>query len=164
MQEESLIFGKPCVILRNSTERPEGLKTNFQFLTKLDVERSKEKIKEYTSKNFKVEKFEKLFKEQLKKKFELKPLKIADKQISSDKTVKILFELEDHEKIETVLIPTPKRMTICISTQAGCKFGCRFCASGVLGWQRNLTPAEILTQIRHVKDECTKRKKELTRG
>ena len=57
MQEESLIFGKPCVILRNSTERPEGLKTNFQFLTKLDVEKSKEKIKEYLSKDFKIRKY-----------------------------------------------------------------------------------------------------------
>ncbi len=57
MQEESLIFGKPCVILRNSTERPEGLKTNFQFLTKLHVEKSKEKIKEYLSKDFKIGKY-----------------------------------------------------------------------------------------------------------
>jgi len=57
MQEESLIFGKPCVILRNSTERPEGLKTNFQFLTKLDVEKSKEKIKEYLSKDFKIKNY-----------------------------------------------------------------------------------------------------------
>ena len=54
MQEESLIFGKPCVILRNSTERPEGLKTNFQFLTKLDVEKSKAKIGEYLSKGFRI--------------------------------------------------------------------------------------------------------------
>ncbi len=46
MQEESLIFGKPCVILRKSTERPEGLKTNFQFLSKLDADKAKAKIKE----------------------------------------------------------------------------------------------------------------------
>ena len=57
MQEESLIFGKPCVILRYSTERPEGLKTNFQFLTKLDVETTIEKIREYSSGKFKVGKF-----------------------------------------------------------------------------------------------------------
>jgi len=57
MQEESLIFGKPCVILRNSTERPEGLETNFQFLTKLDVEESKTKIKEYLSKDFKIKSY-----------------------------------------------------------------------------------------------------------
>ena len=58
MQEESLIFGKPCMILRNSTERPEGLKTNFQFLTKLDIEKSKEKINEYLSRDFKIKTYE----------------------------------------------------------------------------------------------------------
>ena len=57
MQEESLIFGKPCVILRKSTERPEGLETNFQFLTKFDVEKSKAKIKEFSSKDFKIKKY-----------------------------------------------------------------------------------------------------------
>jgi len=57
MQEESLIFGKPCVVLRNATERQEGLETNFQFLSKLDVERTKEKIKEYCSSKFKVKKY-----------------------------------------------------------------------------------------------------------
>ena len=57
MQEESLIFGKPCVILRNDSERVEGFKSNFQFLTKLDVAKSVAKIKEYCSKEFKVEKF-----------------------------------------------------------------------------------------------------------
>ena len=54
MQEESLIFGKPCIILRYSTERPEGLKTNFQFLSKLDVKKTEEKIKEYLNKNFEI--------------------------------------------------------------------------------------------------------------
>lgn len=57
MQEESLILKKPCIILRNRTERPEGLKTNFQFLSKLDKEKTKEKIKEFTSSNFKIKSF-----------------------------------------------------------------------------------------------------------
>ncbi len=57
MQEESLIFSKPCIILRNSTERQEGLETNFQYLSKLDVEKTKEKIKEYLSPKFKIKKF-----------------------------------------------------------------------------------------------------------
>lgn len=57
MQEESLVFHKPCIILRNATERQEGLDSNFQFLSKLDVEKTKEKIKEYLSKDFKVKKF-----------------------------------------------------------------------------------------------------------
>ncbi|MFA5485300.1 MAG: UDP-N-acetylglucosamine 2-epimerase [Candidatus Pacearchaeota archaeon] len=57
MQEESLIFGKPCVILRMETERQEGLKTNFQFLTKLNVKKSKEKIYEYLSKGFEIKEY-----------------------------------------------------------------------------------------------------------
>ena len=57
MQEESLIFGKPCVILRNATERQEGLETNFQFLTKLDVIKTKQKIQEYLSKDFKIREY-----------------------------------------------------------------------------------------------------------
>jgi len=54
MQEESLIFEKPCIIMRNTTERPEGLKTNFQFLSKFRVEETKIKIKEFLSSDFKV--------------------------------------------------------------------------------------------------------------
>ena len=57
MQEESLIFQKPCVILRKSTERPEGLESNFQHLSKLNVKETKEKIKEYLSPKFNINKF-----------------------------------------------------------------------------------------------------------
>src|SRR5450631_1824791 len=69
--------------------------------------------------------------------FILKHNEIAQKVTSKDGTTKFLFDLHDHEKIETVLIPTPTRTTACISTQAGCKFGCKFCASGIGGWSRN---------------------------
>lgn len=58
MQEESLIFKKPCVLLRLATERQDGLKTNFQFLSRLNVEETKRKIDEFLSKNFKIEEFE----------------------------------------------------------------------------------------------------------
>jgi len=58
MQEESLIFKKPCILLRMNTERIEGLETNFQFLSKLDVEKTKEKIKEYLNPKFKIKSFE----------------------------------------------------------------------------------------------------------
>jgi len=54
LQEESLIFQKPCIILRNATERPEGLDFNFQYLSKLDVEKTKSKIQEYLNPNFKI--------------------------------------------------------------------------------------------------------------
>jgi UDP-N-acetylglucosamine 2-epimerase len=57
MQEESLVFKKPCIILRYDTERVEGLESNFQYLSKLDVEKTKAKIKEYLSPKFKVKQF-----------------------------------------------------------------------------------------------------------
>jgi 23S rRNA (adenine2503-C2)-methyltransferase len=74
--------------------------------------------------------------------------------VSEDGTTKFLFDLHDHEKIEAVLIPTTTRTTACISTQAGCKFGCKFCASGIGGWKRDLTCAEIVTQVLHIKEEA----------
>lgn len=70
---------------------------------------------------------------------------------SSDGTQKFLFQWADGERTETVLIPTPRRATVCVSTQAGCKFGCRFCASGLNGWRRNLTTAEIMAQVHAVR-------------
>lgn len=94
--------------------------------------------------------------------FHCSELKVLEKNESSDGTTKFLFELEDKERIETVLIPTKSRMTVCVSTQAGCKFGCRFCASGIGGWRRNLEVFEILMQILHIQDECIKRKRALT--
>lgn len=87
----------------------------------------------------------------LKKEFTFSNQAVLKRDISSDGTIKVLFELYDREKVETVLIPTSKRATVCISTQAGCKFGCRFCASGIGGWKRNLDCAEILDQILYMK-------------
>ena len=100
--------------------------------------------------------------DRLKKDFILKKNEIAKKKVSPDGTTKFLFELDDREKIESVLIPTAKRTTACISTQAGCKFGCQFCASGLGGWARNLTCAEILTQVLQVKEESQKHKRPLS--
>ena len=79
---------------------------------------------------------------------------VSDQQISSDGTAKFLFELNDGERIETVLIPTASRITVCVTSQSGCKFGCRFCASGIGGWKRNLSVAEILDQILYVKEKA----------
>ena len=100
--------------------------------------------------------------DQLKKDFVLKPNTIAQKEVSEDGTTKFLFDLYDREKIESVLIPTLQRTTACISTQAGCKFGCRFCASGIGGWARNLSCAEIVTQVLHVREESLKHQKPLS--
>lgn len=100
--------------------------------------------------------------EKLEERFDLSRLTIAQKQVSKDGTTKFLFDLHDHEKVETVLIPTETRTTVCVSSQAGCKFGCRFCASGIGGWIRNLTVAEILAEILHAKEEAQKHKKPLS--
>ncbi len=66
---------------------------------------------------------------------------------SLDGTKKFLFRLEDGNRIESVLIPDKKRLTLCLSTQVGCAMGCRFCLTGKIGLKRNLTTAEILNQI-----------------
>jgi 23S rRNA (adenine2503-C2)-methyltransferase len=67
---------------------------------------------------------------------------------SSDGTVKHLWRLADGELIESVLIPTTDRLTLCISSQAGCAMGCTFCATGWAGFQRQLTAGEIVSQYR----------------
>lgn len=94
----------------------------------------------------------------LKDNFYLFGLNLAKKIKSKDGTEKFLFELSDRNYIETVVIPTEKRVTVCISTQAGCKFACAFCASGLLGFKRNLTCAEIIEQILYLKNNCPARR------
>ncbi|MEZ6045606.1 MAG: 23S rRNA (adenine(2503)-C(2))-methyltransferase RlmN [Planctomycetaceae bacterium] len=68
-------------------------------------------------------------------------------QKARDNTEKLLLRLQDGEEIECVLMRETNRRTICISTQVGCAMGCTFCASGLLGLNRNLSKAEILEQI-----------------
>jgi len=72
---------------------------------------------------------------------------LKDHRVAADGTQKFLLEFSDHVMVETVLIPTETRATVCLSTQAGCKFHCQFCASGIGGWVRNLTASEILSQV-----------------
>ena len=79
----------------------------------------------------------------------LSPLQVEK---SKDGTQKFLFGLEDGNKIESVLIPEKKRLTLCISTQAGCAMGCQFCLTGKRGLKRNLTTAEIVNQILAVRE------------
>ena len=84
---------------------------------------------------------------------------------SADTTRKFLFRLSDGNLIESVLIPASPalygspsdRRTICISTQVGCAYGCKFCASGLDGWKRNLRPNEIVNQIIAVERESRER-------
>lgn len=90
----------------------------------------------------------KTFIAKLKEKAVIKQITVEKKLVSSiDGTVKHLFTLDDGEKIESVLMRYKHGNTICISTQAGCRMGCSFCASTMNGWRRNLTPSEMLLQI-----------------
>jgi len=88
----------------------------------------------------------------LRDNFYFPKLKLLKRLISKDRTEKFLFKLNDNSKIETVLIPEGKRNTLCISTQVGCKFRCRFCLSGLDGFKRNLSVAEIINQYLEVDD------------
>lgn len=74
-------------------------------------------------------------------------LDIVNMETSIDGSQKFLFTLEDGESIESVLIPDKRRLTLCVSTQAGCPFGCRFCLTGQRPFARDLTTAEILGQV-----------------
>ena len=65
----------------------------------------------------------------------------------SDGTRKLLLRLADGEEIETVIIPSDARVTLCISSQAGCAMACQFCATARMGLHRNLSAAEIVGQI-----------------
>ncbi len=79
----------------------------------------------------------------------LHPLRVEQ---AKDGTKKFLFQLEDGNRIESVLIPDKARLTLCLSTQVGCAFGCRFCLTGKIGWKRDLTTSEILNQILSVRE------------
>lgn len=80
--------------------------------------------------------------------FDLTPLEAAWTARSADGTVKHLWRLADGEQVESVLIPAGDRLTLCLSSQAGCALGCRFCATGSFGFRRQLSAAEIAAQYR----------------
>ncbi len=103
--------------------------------------------------------------EKLKSEFEDKPVEILDKLVSKDKSVKYVFRLRDGNVIEGTLMKQGYGNTLCISTQVGCRMGCSFCASGIDGLIRNLSPGEMLAQILAVnKDEgeCDKDHRNVT--
>lgn len=86
--------------------------------------------------------------ESLNERFTLLPLELEQEIVSRDRqTEKFLFRLSDAHFIETVLMHYEGRHTVCISTQVGCPMGCVFCATGQMGYTRNLTSGEILGQI-----------------
>jgi 23S rRNA (adenine2503-C2)-methyltransferase len=88
--------------------------------------------------------------EELNQVFPLAHLVADTIQQSADGTRKYLWRLEDGEAIESVLIPSGNRRTLCISSQAGCALKCSFCATGRMGFRRNLTPFEIAGQVREI--------------
>ncbi|MBN2119828.1 MAG: 23S rRNA (adenine(2503)-C(2))-methyltransferase RlmN [Candidatus Omnitrophica bacterium] len=88
----------------------------------------------------------------LPRNFYFSKLELKDKAVSEDKTEKFLFKLKDSSLIETVLIPEPKRNTLCLSTQVGCKFKCSFCVSGLSGFKRNLEVSEMVNQFLYLSD------------
>ncbi len=93
--------------------------------------------------------------EKLRANFSLQTIELVRKQGARDTTQKFLWRLSDHALIESVLIPAnpalygeaSDRHTLCVSTQVGCAYGCKFCASGLEGWKRNLQPEEIVEQV-----------------
>jgi 23S rRNA (adenine2503-C2)-methyltransferase len=90
------------------------------------------------------------FREKLGESFSMPRLALAARQLSTDGTEKFLFRLADGEHIETVAIPEGPRLTLCISSQAGCALQCSFCATGAMGFSRNLKVSEIAGQVREV--------------
>lgn len=93
--------------------------------------------------------------QRLNENFTIFDLELAAAQESKDGTKKFLFKLQDDQFIEAVAIPSEKRLTGCISSQAGCKFACTFCASGFLGFKRNLSCAEILDEVLYLKNNSS---------
>jgi 23S rRNA (adenine2503-C2)-methyltransferase len=86
--------------------------------------------------------------------FVINSVTIDSVQESNDGTIKYIFKLHDGHKVEGVLIPTDKRITVCISTQVGCSLSCSFCATGFMARKRNLDAAEIYDQVVLVKKEA----------
>ena len=92
----------------------------------------------------------KAFREQLAAHFTMPRLTLITEQRSIDGTRKFLFQMHDGQAIETVAIPDGDRMTFCVSSQAGCALKCSFCATGAMGFLRNLDAYEIAGQVREL--------------
>ncbi len=85
--------------------------------------------------------------EKLKESYSLNCFNILKKQVSKDGTIKYLFDVLDNNAIETVRMEYKHGVSLCVSSQIGCKMGCKFCASTGIDFIRNLTPGEIVEQI-----------------
>lgn len=88
---------------------------------------------------------------------EVRPLAVLSEHVAADGTVKWLFDVGGGNAVETVFIPEDDRGTLCISSQAGCAVGCRFCSTGHQGFSRNLATGEILAQLWHAEHALRQR-------
>jgi 23S rRNA (adenine2503-C2)-methyltransferase len=95
--------------------------------------------------------------EKLKGRAVVQALPVASEQASRDGTIKWLFDVGGGDAVETVFIPEDDRATLCISSQAGCAVGCRFCSTGHQGFSRNLSTGEILAQIWYAEHHLRRR-------
>lgn len=133
----SLTYGELEDILTSSGEKKFRAGQVFEWLHKKTVTDFSEMT------NISLE-----FRTKLSEKFYIKRLNIVKRLESCvDNTIKYLYELDDGGHIETVLMDYKHGNSICISTQVGCKMGCKFCASTVAGFKRDLAPSEMLGQI-----------------
>ena len=92
----------------------------------------------------------KALREELERAFRFPSITLAEMRESADGTRKYLWKLLDGEAVESVMIPSARRDTFCVSSQAGCALACAFCATGMIGYKRNLTAGEIVDQVRHL--------------
>lgn len=107
----------------------------------------------------KMQNLSKEFRKKLTENYLLQTLNLVEVQNSpSTSTKKYLFETFDGKKIESVLIPEEERNTLCISTQVGCPLDCKFCATGLMGYKRNLTAGEIVDQYLLIAKDVGKNK------
>ena len=99
----------------------------------------------------------KSLREKLSAGYEIPKVKIHHSQFSSDGTIKNRLQLHDSYFVESVLIPTEKRMTVCVSSQVGCSLSCKFCATGYLPRRRNLEFDEIVDEVTLVQEQSMER-------
>ena len=95
----------------------------------------------------------------LSKQFKIGRLETERVETSRDGSSKYLFKLKDGKRIESVLIPERDHYTLCLSSQAGCAQGCRFCLTALGGFERNLSRAEIIAQVRDIKKDLGDQKR-----
>ncbi|MCO6494732.1 MAG: 23S rRNA (adenine(2503)-C(2))-methyltransferase RlmN [Bacteroidetes bacterium] len=123
-------------ILKKWDEKPFRAKQIYEWLWKFSVRNFEDMT------NLSLE-----LRQRLNEYFEIRGLKTVTTQKSADTTIKCAFRLFDGKIIEGVLIPTPTRMTACVSSQVGCSLNCKFCATGYLKRERNLDAGEIYDQV-----------------